>query len=277
MLRRPRRDELCTRSRMRPSYRSLRGALSVPVPGRNRARELLELKGGEFLRIEALPHDMRTFDVGEIVIHLGEVLGDKMVSDPHPVPLFYLLKPPFQGQETSQFSQVYRRKIVEETLPLGDEIGDICRVLCVVLVPPAVQELTVLLDRSAGDEDHGVALSDQILPEGLVVIRRGFDAEDEVGEALLCLESLRTKTELLEALPAVVEDEPGEKGLAGRGTEKGVMAVFGNVDAHHEMPRRSAYLALQLTKPRKPAIIVCVHGNLLVKGSVMLATSLPES
>ena len=34
------------------------------------------------------------------------------------------------------------------------------------------------------------------------------------------------------------------------------MAIFGNVDAHHEMLRRSAYLALQLTKPRKPAIIV---------------------
>ena len=138
--------------------------------------------------------------------------------------------------------------IVEEALALGDEVGDVGRVLRVVLVPPAVQELTVLLDCSAGDEDDGMAPTDQMLPEGLVIIRGGLDAEDEVGEALLCLESLRTKTELLEALLAVVEDEPGEKGLAGRGTEKGVMALFGDIDAHHEMPRRSANLALQLTK-----------------------------
>ena len=91
------------RSRMRPSHRSLRGALSAsPFPERNRARELLELKGGEFLRIEASPHDVRTFAVVEIGIHLGEVLGDEVVPDSHLVPLFRFLEPSFQGQETSR-------------------------------------------------------------------------------------------------------------------------------------------------------------------------------
>jgi hypothetical protein len=76
---------------------------------------------------------------------------------------------------------------------------------------------------------------------------------------MLRLQDIRLEAELLETLFAVVEDQPVQKGLSCGRAEEGMVALFGDIDAYHQMLRRSANLTLQLTKLRKSAIIVLVH------------------
>ncbi len=104
---------------------------------------------------------------------------------------------------------------------------------------------------------------DQILSKWLVVIRAGLHTKEHMCEAVLRLQDIRLEAELLEALFGVVKDQPVQKDLPCRGAEKGVVALFGDVHAYHQMLHRSTDLTLQLTKLLQSAIIVLVHRNLL--------------
>jgi hypothetical protein len=80
-----------------------------------------------------------------------------------------------------------------------------------------------------------LATGDQILSQGLVVVSGGLHAEGELREALLCLQELGLGKELLKALLGIVKDQASKQGLSRGGAEEGVVALFGDVDADHQM------------------------------------------
>lgn len=85
--------------------------------------------------------------------------------------VFPSLQAPFECDKDAHVPQRHRGVFVKQALPLGDKIGDICRVFDVMLVPAAVQELPVVLDRDASHEHNHVPALDLL---GRV------DADDQV-------------------------------------------------------------------------------------------------
>ena len=245
--------------------------LRSSIPGGDHADKRFKGQTSELVRVETPPDDGGSFTIAEVGIHLREVLGDEMVSDPDLVALFCFLKLSFKGQEASQFQHVYRRKLIEEALPLGDEIGNIGRILGVVLIPSSVQELTILLHRRAGNEHQQVPLRDEIFAEGLMVIGGGLTTEHHLLKAVLYLQCCCMDEQFFKSLPGVVEDQSSQQGLSRRGAEEGMMALFGDIDTYHQMLRRSANLMLELTELLEPAIIILYHRDLLVTVIVMWA------
>jgi len=67
------------------------------------------------------------------------------------------------------------------------------------------------------------------------------------------------KQKLLEALFGVLKDQSVQKDLSCRGAEESMVALFGDVDTHDQMLRRSANLVLQLTEFLEPATIILIH------------------
>jgi hypothetical protein len=73
------------------------------------------------------------------------------------------------------------------------------------------------------------------------------------------------EAELLKSLSGGVEDQLLEQRLSSGRAEEGIMMVFRDINADQEILFRSSNLTLHLTKHLEPAIIVPIHGNLLVE------------
>ncbi len=83
-----------------------------------------------------------------------------------------------------------------QALPLGDEISDICSILDIMIVPAAVQKLPVVPDRDDSYKNNHVPAFDQMLRQGLVVVRCWFDAKDDFRQTHICLVTFTCTTSL---------------------------------------------------------------------------------
>ena len=93
-----------------------------------------------------------------------------------------------------------------------------------------------------------VTVLDEIFSEGLVVVGSRLQAEYQCGKRMAGLQRVGLEEEPVEPFFGVIESEPPQEGLSGCRAEEGGVAVFRNIDTHHEMLRRSANLVLQLTE-----------------------------
>jgi hypothetical protein len=114
----------------------------------------------------------------------------------------------------------------------GDQIGDIGRVLGIMLIPASIEKLPVVFDRTARDQDNVVAASDQMSAQRLVVIAGRLQAKDNFAEAVSNSDSLNMGQQLGKTIYGVFKDQSSEKGLASGSAQKGMMLVLGNIYAH---------------------------------------------
>jgi hypothetical protein len=149
--------------------------------------------------------------------------------------VFLFLQPPLERKEHTHVPQCHQWIFIKQALCLSDEICDICRVLIVVFVPSAIQELPVVLDCHASHKNNHVPALDQMLRQGLVVVRSRFDAENMLRQAVLNLDAFYTSIQLFEPFNRVIKDQVLQKRLALCRAEERTVLLFRNINPDNQM------------------------------------------
>ncbi len=122
-----------------------------------------------------------------------------------------------------------------QALPLGDEIGDVCRILAVILVPAAVQKLPVVPDRDDSYKNDHVSTLGQMLRQRLVVVPCRFDAENDRRQSVLNFYAFNRSEQLLKPFMCVVKDETLNQRLAPRCAEECIVSLFRCINADNQI------------------------------------------
>jgi hypothetical protein len=94
-----------------------------------------------------------------------------------------------------------------------------------------------------------------------MIVGRGFQAEDHMGETMLDLQDLGLQEELLEAFGRIVKEQSLEKGLPRRRPEEGVMAILADIQAHDQILSGASNLCAQLTECPVPDKLRMLHAK----------------
>jgi hypothetical protein len=188
----------------------------------------------------------------------GKVLRDQMVSDPQPHGMFLLFQTRPGAHETSQFAQLRGGVVGKQATGLPHQVGDVGRIVHVVLVPAPVEQLAVARHRHVRDQYRLFAGADQELQKGLMVDAGGLEAKHALGQFVLQLQVSRQTHQRFEPGAVVAEDETLAQRLSGGRAKKGVMALLGDVDADQQNLGRTADFRAQGAKDLEP-VLVAVH------------------
>ena len=193
---------------------------------RDRAAKGVVFHPGDSRGIKTFPHHSQGYRRAVLLIQFREILRKDMIANTHADAVFPLFQSPLESDEYAYVPQCHQGIFVKQALPLSDEIGDVCRVLDIVLVPAAIQELTVVLYRDAANKNHHPPALDQVLRKGLVIVRRRLDAENDLRQAVLDLDALDIGIQLFKSLDRVVKDQVLYERFALRRAEKSIVFLF---------------------------------------------------
>src|SRR4030042_151166 len=88
----------------------------------------------------------------------------------------------------------------------------------------------------------------QMLPQRLMIIGRRLHSEDNPLQPVLNFHRSRLRQKLPKPLDIILKDQSPKKRLSLGGAKKGIVLVFGHVDAHQQILARSPNLLPELTK-----------------------------
>jgi hypothetical protein len=102
-------------------------------------------------------------------VELREVLSYRFVADSRPGAMHLGLEPPPYSEQGAYVPESLIRQIVVVAFALSYEIRQIRCIIGVVLVPTAIEELTILFDCRVRNVDDEGLIFDQVLRQRLVV------------------------------------------------------------------------------------------------------------
>src|SRR3990170_8379041 len=157
-----------------------------------------------------------------------------MIANPYAISMLLSLQAPLQRQQIPQILQTPYRKLIKQTLPLGNQIRYVGRIPGVIRVPTPIYSLTILMRSDPRYQYHPMPTPHQMLSQRLMIIPSRLQPENNLSKPFLNFHRFCLHQKLSEPFYVILKDQALEKRLPGSSAKKSMVLVFGHINANDQ-------------------------------------------